>query len=60
MVKERAELEEKLAQTIADMTEGHAKDVESMELLNTQKFEEMKAELEAQGAQLQSSLQEQE
>ena len=47
MVKERAELEEKLAQTIADMTEGHAKDVESMELLNAQKFEEMKAELEA-------------
>ena len=52
MVKERGELEEKLAQTISDMTEGHTKDVESMELLNSQKFDEMKSELEAQGAQL--------
>jgi hypothetical protein len=60
MVKERAELEEKLAQTIEDMKEDHAKDVENMELLNSQKFEDMKTELEAQNAQLQTSTEEQE
>jgi hypothetical protein len=42
------ELEQKLKQTIEDMTDAHQKDVEALNLAGTKKFEEMKAELDAQ------------
>lgn len=42
------ELEQKLKQTIEDMTDAHQKDLEALTLTGTKKFEEMKAELDAQ------------
>ena len=42
------ELEQKLKQTIEDMTDAHQKDLEALTLTGSTKFEEMKAELDAQ------------